>query len=215
MRVVIMGCGRVGSQLANILSLDGHDVRVIDMNPDSFRRLNKSFKGEKIVGFGFDREVLEKAGIKNADAFASVTNGDNRNIVGALIAKREYQVPMVVTRIYDPVRASVYQKLGIATISPTTWAANEIKELICHPGLLSQLSFGNGEVELVEVEVTHNIAGHVIKKINVPGEIVVTAITRLGRAFVPVDGTVLQEGDILHIAVMSTAISQLERMLGI
>ena len=215
MRVVIMGCGRVGSQLANILSLDGHDVRVIDMNPESFKRLNKSFKGEKIIGFGFDREVVEKAGIKNADAFASVTNGDNRNIVGALIAKKEYHVPMVVTRIYDPVRASVYQKLGIATISPTTWAANEIKELICHPHMLSQLSFGNGEVELVEVEVTHSIAGHLIKKINVPGEIVVTAVTRLGSAFVPVDGTVMQEGDILHIAVMASAISQLERMLGI
>jgi len=124
-------------------------------------------------------------------------------------------VPTVVTRIYDPVRASVYQKLGIATISPTTWAANEIKELICHPGLLSQMTFGNGDVELVEVEVTPNIAGHNIKKINVHGEFIVAVITRLGKAFIPVDGTVLQDGDIMHIAVISTAISQLERMLGI
>jgi trk system potassium uptake protein TrkA len=215
MEVVIMGCGRVGSQLANLLLMDGHKVSIIDMDTKSFARLGKSFKGEKIVGFGFDKEVLEKAGIEHADAFASVTHGDNRNIIGALVAKREYNVPIVVARIYDPVRAFVYNKLGITTISPTRWGANKIKELICHSDVSSQLSLGNGEVEIMEVEVSINLAGFSSDKINVPGEIMVVSITRLGRPFIPVVGTVISGGDMLHIAVASTAIPQLKRILGI
>lgn len=215
MQIVIMGCGRVGAQLANLLSVDGHKVSIIDQDPKSFKRLGKSFKGEKITGFGYDKGVLEKAGIDHADAFASVTQGDNRNIVGALVAKREYRVPIVVARIYDPVRAIVYNKLGITTISPTRWGANKIKELICYSTINTQLSLGNGEVEILEVEVTHNLSGFTCDKINVPGEIMVVSLTRLGRAFVPVVGTIMGEGDLLHIAVVSTAIPQLKRMLGI
>src|SRR4030042_4649954 len=99
MQIVIMGCGRVGSQLANLLSMDGHKVSIIDLDPKAFDKLGKSFKGEKIVGSGYDREVLISAGIENADAFASVSPGDNRNIIGALIAKREFKVPIVIARI--------------------------------------------------------------------------------------------------------------------
>jgi trk system potassium uptake protein TrkA len=215
MEVVIMGCGRVGSQTANLLSEAGHKISIIDIDPKSFSRLGKSFKGEKIVGFGFDKEVLEKAGIEHADAFASVTHGDNRNIIGALVAKREYKVPIVVARIYDPVRALVYNKLGINTISPTRWGANKIKEIICHSDVSSQLSLGSSEVEIMEVEAGANLVGFSSDKINVPGEIIVVSITRLGRAFIPVVGTVMNEGDMLHIAVTSTAIPQLKRILGI
>jgi len=215
MQIVIMGCGRVGSQLANLLSIDGHRVSIIDLDPKSFNRLGKSFKGEKIVGFGYDKEVLISAGIENADAFASVSPGDNRNIIGALIAKREFKVPIVIARIYDPVRANVYNKLGITTISPTKWGANKIKELICHSDIKTQLSLGNGEVEIIEVEAVHGIAGFRSDKINVPGEIMVFSITRLGRAFIPVVGTIINEGDLLHIAVVATAIPQLKRILGI
>jgi len=215
MQIVILGCGRVGSQLANLLSLEGHKVTVIDNNPKAFSRLGKSFKGSTVTGFGFDKEILEKAGIEHADAFASVTEGDNRNIVSALIAKREYRVPIVVARIYDPLRALVYKKLGITTISPTTWGANKIREIICHSDILSQMSLGNGEVEIVEVEINTNLAGFTSDKINVPGEIMVLSITRLGRAFIPVVGTVMDKGDLLHIAVASTSIPQLKRILGI
>ncbi|HEY4662119.1 MAG TPA: TrkA family potassium uptake protein [Candidatus Humimicrobiaceae bacterium] len=215
MQIIIMGCGRVGSQLANLLSMEGHKVTIIDINPKAFARLGKSFKGTTITGFGFDKEVLEKAGIEHADAFTSVTQGDNRNIVGALIAKREYRVPIVIARIYDPVRAHVYNKLGITTISPTTWGANKIKELICHSDILSQASLGNGEVEILETGVSTNLAGFACDKINVPGEIMVVSITRLGRAFIPVVGTVMNQGDLLHIAVASSSIPQLKRILGI
>ena len=215
MQIVIMGCGRVGSQLANLLSMDGHKVSIIDLDSKSFDKLGKSFKGEKIIGFGYDKEVLISAGIENADAFASVSPGDNRNIIGALIAKREFKVPIVIARIYDPVRANVYNKLGIATISPTRWGANKIKELICHSDINTQLSLGNGEVEIIEVEVTPQIAGYKSDKINVPGEIMVMSVTRLGRAFVPVVGTILNEGDLLHIAVVASSIPQLKRIFGI
>ncbi|MCG9479568.1 MAG: TrkA family potassium uptake protein [Actinomycetia bacterium] len=215
MQIVIMGCGRVGAQLANLLSVDGHKVSIIDRDPKSFKRLGKSFKGEKITGFGYDKGVLEKAGIEHADAFASVTQGDNRNIVGALIAKREYQVPIVVARIYDPIRAIAYNRLGITTISPTRWGANKIKELICYSNISTQLSLGNGEVELIEIEVSPSLTGHRSEEINVPGEIMVAAITRLGRAFVPVAGTVMNDGDLLLVAVASSAIPQFKRILGI
>ncbi len=215
MQIIIMGCGRVGSQLANLLSMEGHKVSIIDINPKAFNQLGKSFKGTTVTGFGFDKEILEKAGIEHADAFTSVTQGDNRNIVGALIAKREYRVPIVVARIYDPVRAHVYNKLGIITISPTTWGANKIKELICHTDVLSQVSLGNGEVEIVKAEASTNLAGFTSDKINVPGEIMVVSITRLGRAFIPVVGTVMNKGDLLHIAVASSSIPQLKRILGI
>ncbi len=215
MHVIIMGCGRVGSQLANLLSMDGHRVSIIDINQKSFDRLSKSFTGDRIVGFGYDREVLEKAGIENADAFASVTPGDNRNIVGALIAKKEYKVPIVIARIYDPVRAVVYKKLGITTIAPTIWGANKIREIISHADLNIQLSLGNGDVEIIEVEVSPAVAGILYEKINVPGEIMVISITKLGRAVVPVVGSVLEKGDIIHIAVTSSAIPQLKRMLGL
>ncbi len=215
MQIVIMGCGRVGSQLANLLSLESHKVTVIDNNPKAFSRLGKSFKGNTVTGFGFDKEILEKAGIEHADAFASVTQGDNRNIISALIAKREYGVPIVVARIYDPLRALAYKKLGITTISPTTWGANKIKEIICHFDISSQLSLGNGEVEIVEMEINANLAGFTSDKINVAGEIMVISITRLGRAFIPVVGTVMNQGDLLHIAVASTSIPQLKRIFGI
>ncbi len=215
MQVVIMGCGRVGSQLANMLSMEGHKVNIIDMDVKSFDRLGASFKGNKILGFGYDKEVLENAGIKDADAFASVTPGDNRNIIGALVAKKEYRVPIVVARIYDPVRATVYNRLGIATISPTTWGAGKIKELICHQDINSQLSLGNGEVEIIEVELPHSLAGKTSEKINVPGEIMVLSITRLGKAFIPVVGSVMNEGDLIHIAVSSSSMPQLKRILGL
>jgi len=214
MQIIIMGCGRVGSQTANLLSEAGHSISIIDIEEKSFSRLGKNFKGKKVLGFGYDKEVLERAGIEEADAFAALSPGDNRNIVGALIAKKEYKVPIVVARIYDPVRAIVYNKLGITTISPTRWGANKIKELICYNDINSQLSLGNGEVEIIEIETSHSIKGFTYDRINAPGEIMVTAVTRLGRAFVPVVGTEIKEGDIMHVAVASESISKLKGILG-
>ncbi len=121
--VVIMGCGRVGSTLARSLEDRNHTVSVIDSSPDSFRRLGPDFNGDKITGYGFDQEVLEKAGIRRADAFAAVSSGDNSNIIAARVARETFGLEQVVARIYDPGRAEVYQRLGITTVATVKWTA--------------------------------------------------------------------------------------------
>lgn len=213
MYIVIMGCGRVGSRLAKVLTLEGHEVAVIDKDPTAFKRLGEAFKGKAIEGVGFDRDVLEKAGIEQADAFIAVTNGDNHNIVGALVAKNKFRVPKVVARIYDPAREKLYQHLGIQTISSTAWAANKIKNLICHVELIRHFSFGNGEVEVVEGEISPQLAGRSINDLNIPGEIAVIAIVRFGRAFIPTSGVTFQEKDGIQVAVESSSLPKLKKML--
>lgn len=119
MKIVILGCGRVGAELARMLDEEHHQVTIIDSSNDAFQRLDPRFQGEKVVGNGIDEEVLKRAGIEKADAFAAVTNGDNRNIMASQIAKEIFQVPRVICRIYDPIRQSTYQDLGLEAFSPT------------------------------------------------------------------------------------------------
>ncbi|MBI2979497.1 MAG: TrkA family potassium uptake protein [Chloroflexi bacterium] len=128
MRVVIMGCGRVGARLAGLLDTDGHSVTILDVNSYSFRRLSADFKGTALVGNGIDEEVLKKAGLEGADVFLSLTQGDNRNIMAAQIAKHIFNVPRVICRIYDPLREELYRTLGLETISPTVVFAAMLKE---------------------------------------------------------------------------------------
>lgn len=130
MKIVILGCGRVGATLANIMDQAGHKVSVIDYSSDAFQRLHPDFSGETIVGNGVDEDVLIRAGIQNADAFAAVTNGDNRNIMASQIAKDIFNVKKVVCRIYDPIRESTYRDLGLETICPTIVGAQMISEAL-------------------------------------------------------------------------------------
>jgi len=212
MYIVIMGAGRVGSRLAKVLTLEGHKVAVIDKDPRAFRRLGTT-KVEKVEGVGFDLDVLKKARIDEADAFIAVTNGDNTNIVGSLIAKNRFRVPKVIARIYDPLRERLYQTFGIQTISSTSWAANKIKNLLLHVELLRHMSFGNGEVEVYEGEVSPQLSGKKVADLLVPGEINVIAIIRNGRSFVPTSGTILEEKDGIAFTVTSTAIPTLKKLL--
>ena len=128
MKVVIMGCGRVGAQLATMLDKEGHQVTVLDNDTYSFRRLPPDFSGTALLGNGIDQEVLKKAGIEEADAFIVVTQGDNRNVMAAQIAKHIFNVPRVICRIYDPLRRDLYDTLGLEAISPTTVFAQILKE---------------------------------------------------------------------------------------
>lgn len=130
MKIIIMGCGRVGAQLATLLDAEGHQVTVLDVDPDGFRRLPPDFKGVAMVGNGIDEDVLRKAGIEQADAFAVCTQGDNRNVMAAQMAKYIFNVPRVVVRIYDPLREELYHGLGLETISPTKVGARLMKEAI-------------------------------------------------------------------------------------
>jgi len=128
MKVLIMGCGRVGAQLANMLDLEGHEVTVLDMNDRSLKRLSSSFGGTALIGDGTDIETLKKAGIEKADAFVAVTQGDNRNVMAAQIAKHIFNINRVICRIYDPLRKELYEAVGLEAISPTTVFAQLLKD---------------------------------------------------------------------------------------
>lgn len=130
MRVVILGCGRVGSSLARMLDAEGHEVTIVDQNADQFRRLGPEFHGSALIGNGIDEDVLRRAGIEHADAFAATTNGDNTNIMTAQMAKHLFHVPHVIARLYDPIREETYRLLGLETFCPTTVGAKMMKDLI-------------------------------------------------------------------------------------
>ncbi|MFZ3062750.1 MAG: NAD-binding protein [Actinomycetota bacterium] len=213
MKVIVAGCGRVGSSLANRLSMEGHDVAVVDKDPTSFERLGKTFKGITVKGFVFDGEALKKAGIERADAFISVTSGDNSNVVAATIAKDIYRVPKVVARIYEPRRAEIYRRLGIPTVSTVTWASNEILTLVLHTEITTEATFGDGEVQLARIEIPPRLVGRTVDDISIPGEILISAIVRGGKSFIPTAGAVFQEHDLVKLVVLTTALPKLKRML--
>jgi trk system potassium uptake protein TrkA len=215
MKVIIMGCGRVGEQVSRMLADEGHEVTVIDSDPQALERLGPDFKGRKVKGVGFDREVLVAAGIEQTDAFAATSSSDNVNIVSARIARNIFHVPRVVARLYDPRRAEIYRRLGLITISSTTWGAERIRELITHADLDTVMTFGKGEVSIINVDVPGHLVGRQVKHISVPGEAIVVAITRQGQAIVPTFGTEFHSGDVLYLAVHASAMQQLEKLLGL
>ena len=135
MKIVILGCGRVGATLASMLWREGHDVTIIDVNSEAFTRLSPQFKGHTFVGDGIDEDVLRRAGLEDADAFAAVTNGDNRNIMAAQIAKYIFDVKKVLCRIYDPIRQETYNALGLESVSPTIIGAKLIHTALLNPSV--------------------------------------------------------------------------------
>lgn len=213
MHIVIMGCGRVGSQLARALSVEGHSVSIIDRDPKAFSALGAGFKGNTVEGIGFDHDVLTSAGIEMADSFIAVTEDDNANIVSAMVARNRFRVPKVIARLYNPDKERLYQHFGIQTMSTTGWAANKIKNLVTHGELIRHMSFGNGEVELVEGQIPLDLSGRQVSEVTIPGEIQVAAIVRFGRALVPSLGTVLQEGDGVQVVVASASAPKLKQLL--
>ncbi len=213
MRVVIVGCGRVGANLANALSAEKHTVVVIDRSPLSFGRLSREFNGQMLTGVGFDREILQKADIEGADALAATTDSDNVNIVVAVTAKETFKVPRVVARIYDPEAAEIYRREGIPTVTPTLLAAATMKSMIAHPqlGIISPL--GSGEVKLIEVEATKPIIGRTVQELTIPGESIIHAVVRRGQALIPRTDMRVEAGDVLHISVTMGAVDRLEKLL--
>ncbi|PIU27474.1 MAG: hypothetical protein COW32_05545 [Candidatus Aquicultor secundus] len=213
LRIIIVGCGRLGSELANSLWLDRHDIAVIDRDPEAFKRLAKTFTGSRVTGHAMDQQTLKTARIENVDAFVAVTGDDNLNIISARIAREVYFVPRVVSRIFDPVRANIYERLGVSTVSTTVWAVSKIEDLLFHRALDVQLSFGNGEVELIRIAVPAGLFGRTVESITIPGELQVAVITRHGRPFIPTLGTVFEEGDVARVAVARGAMSRLEEFI--
>jgi trk system potassium uptake protein TrkA len=168
-----------------------------------------------VTGVGFDQDVLISAGIEKADAFAATSSSDNANIISARIARNLFHVPRVVARLYDPGRAEIYQRLGLLTISSTTWGAERIRELLTQSDLDPILTFGSGEVCLLTVETPYHLVGKMVKHLAVAGEIQVIAITRKGHAFIPQTGADLQCGDLLHLGVLASAMDRVRNFLGL
>jgi trk system potassium uptake protein TrkA len=215
MKIIIMGCGRVGSQVGWLLLSQGHEVTVIDHDANALAKLGPDFKGKVVRGLGFDRNSLLEADIEQAEGFVAASSSDNANIVAARIARNIFHVPRVVARLYDPLRAEVYQRLGLTTISTTGWGAERIVEVITHTDLDVLHIFRDGGTSLVRVEIPIRLSGHNVNQMNIPGEVMVIAITRDEQTFIPVSGTEFQVGDIVHISVIPSAMARLEGMLGI
>ncbi|HMB23755.1 MAG TPA: TrkA family potassium uptake protein, partial [Anaerolineales bacterium] len=195
MKIIIMGCGRVGSQVSQILAAQGHEITVIDHDANALARLGSDFKGKVVRGLGFDRTVLIEAGVEAAEGFIAASSSDNANIVAGRIARHIFHVPRVVARLYDPVRAEIYQRLGLTTISSTQWGAARIVEVVTHSDLDVLQVFGDGGTSLVRVEAPSRLNGYRVAQMNIPGEVLVVAITRNQQTFIPVSGTEFKEGD--------------------
>ena len=213
MHIVIMGCGRVGSTLAHILEDRGWSVAVIDQNPDAFRRLGSSFKGKKVTGIGFDQDVLEEAGIREAAAFAAVSSGDNSNVISARVAKESFDVERVAARIYDPRRAEVYQRLGIPTVATVRWTADQMLRRLLPEGAEALWRDPTGQVVLAEVAYDPAWVGEKVHAMEEATGARVAFITRLGEAMLPGPGVVLQEGDVLHVIAAQDDLADLQAAL--
>jgi trk system potassium uptake protein TrkA len=212
--VVVVGCGRVGSELAGSLESTGHSVAVIDKNVLAFRRLPVGFAGQQVVGFGFDRDDLLEAGIERAEAVAAVTNGDNSNILTARIARENFGIQRVVARIYDPRRAAIYQRLGIPTVATVSWTTDQVaRRLLPTSETANDWVDPTGKICLVEVPIPQPWAGKKLAGVNDPGRFVLSGVTRLGSAQIVTPAFVGQEGDILHIMTEVAAIDALHAHL--
>src|SRR5580692_7678047 len=208
--VVVVGCGRVGSGLAVGLAQQGHSVAILDKVARSFRRLPGGWPGTTVVGSGFDRDDLDRAGATTADALAAVTSGDNSNILTARIARENYGIANVVARIYDPRRAEIYQRLGIPTVATVPWTIDQVLRRLLPQTVTGEWADSTGQLVLVENLLPESWAGRRLDDLSLAGQASLVAVTRAGVPRLDVDNMVGQEGDILHVAVMKGAMAEFE-----
>ena len=207
MYVIIVGCGRVGAELAKLLSGEGHDVVVIDKSRESFSRLGDSFNGLTMAGNGFDLALLKQVGAEKADAFCAVTNGDNTNLISAQVAKKIFRVPKVFARVYDPQRAHIYAALGLDIISGTMLFSSMLRDKIIESRFSSYL-IESKDLGVIEIEVKNGLVGKTIQDINIVGEFIVTAIRRMQGVIIPEPSTVLRNKDTLMGVVKVSSLQE-------
>ncbi len=212
MNVIVMGCGRVGSELSLQLVEGGHEVTVIDKNPGAFVKYPPG-SARTIVGLGFDRDVLEEAGIKEVDGFVAVSSGDNSNIVSARVALEHYHVPKVIARIYDPRRADIYERLNIPTVASTKWGVKQIQLMLFHDRSEVRESLGGGDLVRLRVPVPHHLLGKPVSTLNVEGKLLVAGVSRGGGGFIPTRDSTLQDGDYLAVIMSKDGMDLLDQAL--
>jgi trk system potassium uptake protein TrkA len=213
MHVIVVGCGRVGSELAVRLEQEGHDVAIIDKNRRAFRRLPDEWPGHTVVGFGFDRDHLAEAGVDHAGALAAVTSGDNSNILTARIARETFQIPHVVARIYDPRRALIYQRLGIPTVATVTWTTDQVMRRLFPEQSVVEWTDPTGEYSFVERALPDGWVGRHLDGLAEVDAYRPVLVTRAGHARMATPDLVGQEGDVLLLAVRSGGTEDLEHRL--
>jgi trk system potassium uptake protein TrkA len=210
MHIIVVGCGRVGSALADHLSRKGHDVVVIDRNPEAFKELGENFNGVTLAGDGFDIEVLNEAGIKTADVLCSATSSDNVNIIAAQIARKVFSIPHVVARIYDARSAEIYSRLGVTIISGTELLAAMMNNKILSDRF-SAVLLQNEEVGVMEFKANSKLAGKTVAEIDDPPQLKLIAIMTDGHLVIPKPDATVAEGDILVCAVRKDRINKLDK----
>ena len=213
MRYLIVGCGRVGSTLAKRLAREGHEVTVVDENSAAFRRVGRDFPGKLVLGTGIDVDVLRRAGAETADGFAAVTQGDNRNIMAALIAQQHFKIPRVVARIYDPERSSMYRDFGISTVCPTTVGARLMGGALLDDQF-SSLLFDQADAEIVEQAVVAHSAGKPVRDLTVADKSQVALIVRSNHSIIPTPETKLESGDRVVAVVRSDFVGEFRKLFG-
>ena len=207
MNVLIVGCGREGSELARSISLKGHSVTIVDDDAGQFDQLGPDFRGRTVQGYSIDRGTLERAGIEQADAFAATTKSDNENIVAARIARDVFHVKRVVARVYNPGRREVYERLGLQSITSTSWGARRLEQILLHPGVID-LEIGRGGIKVFSVRVPEQWRDLPVTNV-CEGQAVVCAIERSDRTFVPRPDERLQPGDIAALSLPADLLPQL------
>jgi trk system potassium uptake protein len=201
MNFIVVGCGRVGAELSHHLFKRGHQVVAVDSNKEAFNRLHPDFRGRTLEGEGLAESVLERAGIREADGLAAVTNSDTLNAVVAHTAREFYNVPVVVARNYDPNLRSVLEAFSLQVVGSTFWGAQRVEELLVNPLQKMVYSAGNGEVEIYEVRILEEWNGRTLGELLNPlKQCYPVALSRAGRALLPEAGMELQTGDLLNVS---------------
>jgi trk system potassium uptake protein TrkA len=211
MYIIIIGCGRVGSQLALLLAQENHDIVVIDKDPNAFKSLGASFNGVKLPGYGYDEEVLQKARVERCDAFAAVTDNDNANIMACEVASKLHNVPRVVARVYNPESIDTFEELGLEYVFGTNIVAQTIMDKIVQ-GHGRHLSI-RGDVEVIEFIAGPRIENKRLIDIQIPNEFRICLVTREGKNFIPWRESVLKDGDTLIAVVKSSAFARVEQFM--
>ena len=207
MNVVIMGCGRVGSALSAGLERLGHDVAVIDKDPQAFRRLGPDFRGRQVIGQGFHRDVLIEAGVERAQAFAAVSSGDNSNIIAARVARESFGIEHVVARIYDAKRAAVYERLGIPTVATVPWSTDRLMRMLLPDGVASAWREPTGTVAILQLPVHEEWVGRPVRELEAAAGCRVAFIVRFGTGVLPRSDTAVQAEDTVYVAAVSGTVS--------
>jgi len=201
MNFIVVGCGRVGAELSHHLFKRGHQVVAVDSNKEAFNRLHPDFRGRTLEGEGLAESVLERAGIREADGLAAVTNSDTLNAIVAHIAREFYNVPNVVARNYDPNLRGVLEAFGLHIVGSTSWGAQRVEELLMNPLQKMVYSAGNGEVEIYELQISEEWNGRTLGELLGPlKQCYPVALSRAGRAFLPEAERKLQPGDLLNVS---------------